>query len=107
MDKKAVLVIKGKADKPGLRKAVIQAATMGKYCNSFDITGFIVVASSSNATKDICKQVKKLRAENRSPFDYLLIYTPKEVAKTEQEFATFCWQMEKECQCVVKWLKNP
>lgn len=107
MDKKAVLVIKGKADKPGLRKAVIQAATMGKYCNSFDITGFIVVTSSSNATKDICKQVKKLRAENRIPFDYLLIYTPKEVAKTEQEFATFCWQMEKECQCVVKWLKNP
>ena len=100
--KKAVLVNRGKADRPGLRKAVVQAATMGKYCNNYDITGYIVVTQS----KDIRQQVRKLRAENRIPFDYLLIYAPKEIAKTETEFTTFCWQMEKECQCIVKWLKQ-
>ena len=103
---KAVLVINGKADRPGLRKAVVQAATMGKYCGNYDITGYIVVTKSSTAIKDIRQQVRKLRAENRTPFDYLLIYAPKEIAKTEQEFTTFCWQMEKDCQCIVKWLKQ-
>ena len=105
--KNAVLVIKGKADRPGLRKAVVQAATMGKYCNDYAINGYIVVPAGKTVANDICKQVKKLRAENRIPFDYLLIYAPNEVAKSKTEFATFCWQMEKECRCMVKWLKYP
>ena len=105
--KKAVLVIKGKKDNPGFRKAVIQSSTMGKYCRDYDITEYITITNSSTVTKDIRAKVRKLRAENRVPFDYLLIYAPKEIAKTEQEFTTFCWQMEKECQCIVKWLKNP
>ena len=104
--KKAVLVIKGKADKPGLRKAVIQAATMGKHCRDYEITEYIIVTNSSTVIKDIRAKVRKLRAENRVPFDYLLIYAPKEIAKTEQDFTTFCWLMEKDCGCIVKWLKQ-
>ena len=73
MDKKAVLVIKGKADKPGLRKAVIQAATMGKYCNSFDITGFIVVASSSNATKQAVVEGKVGRPSKAKEVEKVIV----------------------------------
>ena len=100
--KKALLVISTKVNKPAIRKAIVQTSLMVQNCSCFDITGYIVVYTAGTA--DIYKQVRKLRAENRIPFDYLLIYNPKTFTKTKVEFQSFCVQMKRDCQCEVKWL---
>ena len=100
--KKALLVISTKVNKPAIRKAIVQTSLMVQNSSHFDITGYIVVYTAGTA--DIYKQIRKLRAENRIPFDCILLYNPKAVAKTKVEFQAFCVKMKRECQCEVKWL---
>ncbi len=100
--KKALLIISTKVNKPAIRKAIVQTSLMVQNSSHFEITGYIVVYSAGTA--DIYKQVRKLRAENRIPFDCILLYNPKAIAKTKVEFQAFCVKMKRECQCEVKWL---
>lgn len=102
--KRAVVVLKAKVDKPSMRKAVIQSERIATQCvlQGFQIMDYIIIPSGG--TEEVYKQVKKLKSANKVPFNYLIVYTPKEISKTPQEFKVFCYQMETEFKCYVNWL---
>ena len=102
--KRAVVVLKAKVDKPSMKKAVIQTERIAIQCvlQGFQIMDYIII--SSGGKEEVYKQVKKLKSVNKFPFNYLIVYTPKEICKTPQEFKVFSYQMETEFKCYVNWL---
>lgn len=97
-----VIAIKAKSDKASLKTLAYQVAQITTLCteNNIKIKDCII---TFGGTKDILREVKKLDAQKH--FDYLVVYSPYQVAKDMTEFSEFVGVMEQNFKIDVKALR--
>lgn len=100
---KAVIALKVKSDKNGIRTAVYQACQlcMQAWKSNIEVIDCIVTFGGS---KDILREVKVIDAKER--FDTLLIYSPSQVCKEKQEFVELENILADSYQIQVRYLRS-
>ena len=102
--KYSVMAVKTKSDKKSIKSLAYQVSmiTTKCVCPNIKILDCIV---TFGGTKDIIREVKNLK--DRKEFNYLLIYSPKHIAESEEEYLLFVDKLKKEYDIEVityKWL---
>lgn len=100
---KAVIALKVKSDKAGIRTAVYQACqlAMQAWKSNIEVIDCIVTFGGS---KDILREVKVIDAKAR--FDTLLIYSPSQICKDKIEFLEFENFMTECFKVQIKFLRS-
>ena len=100
---KAVIALKVKSDKTGIRTAVYQACQlcMQAWKSNIEVIDCIVTFGGS---KDILREVKVIDAKAR--FDTLLIYSPSQICKDKIEFLEFENFMTECFKVQIKFLRS-
>ena len=100
---KAVIALKVKSDKSGIRTAVYQACQLyaQAWKSGIEVVDCIVTFAGA---RDILRKVKALDAKSR--FDTLLIYSPSQVCKEKQEFVELENILTDSYQIQVKYLRS-
>lgn len=101
--KTAVVALKAKGDKASIRTAIYQSMQIATKCTREDIK-IIDGIVTFGGTKDILRELKTIDARKR--FDYVIVFSPAQVAKTEQEFEDFVNTVEVAFKCEVHWLRT-
>lgn len=91
--KKGITVSKVKGDKESIKTTSYQIAQITTRCVHHNIR-IIDCIITFGGTKDILREVKKLDSKVR--FDYLIVYSPAQVAQSEEEYNDFVSVMKKE-----------
>lgn len=96
--KTAVMALKVKGVKEDIKTLTFQVSQITTRCvhHNIKIVDSIVVFGG---IKDILREVKRLDRKER--FDYLIIYAPRQIAATEQEYEDFVLTMQQEYQVEV------
>lgn len=99
--KKAVIVIKTsqrgtKASNINLSSMVSEITT---HCvdKDIEIVGFVIGFSGANAIQSMVKDLKAFRKR----FDYVVVYTPKQVATNRKEWERFVFEVQSASRCKV------
>ena len=79
----AVLVLKAKTDKTGLKTLAYQVAQITTQATKSDIK-IIDCIVTFGGVKDIVREVKKL--DSQKEFQSILIYSPSQVCKDENDY---------------------
>ena len=90
---KGVLVLKAKTDKKGLKTLAYQVAQITTQATKTNIKIIDCVVTFGGA-KDILREVKNL--DGQKEFQSLLIYSPSQICKTEDEFKSLVATLQKE-----------
>lgn len=101
--KTGVIAIKVNRDKDGIKTALAQAAQLATTCVKTDIKIVDCIPTFIGAA-DIIKEVKKIDRKRR--FDYLLIYSPNQIAKSPQEYKEFVSALKHDFQIEVQYLRS-
>ena len=96
--KTAVMAFKVKGDKENIRALAFQVSQITTRCVQHNIK-LIDAIIIFGGVKDILREVKKLDRKER--FDYIIIYAPRQIATTEQEYQDFVATMREEYQVEV------
>lgn len=96
--KTAVMAFKVKGDKENIKALAFQTCQITTRCVQHNIK-IIDAVIVFGGTKDILREVKKL--DKRERFDYLIIYAPRQITQTEQEYNDFVATMQQEYQVEV------
>lgn len=83
---KAVIALKVRNDKAGIKTAIYQACQLCAQALKNDIQVVECIVTFGGA-KDILREVKALDAKGR--FDTLLIYSPSQICKSGVEYIEF------------------
>lgn len=99
----AVLAVRAKAEKASIYALVHQVVGMTGLCinNNAKIVDCAFVFSG---TKELIKELKKIDARKR--FDYVVIYSPAQIAESKEEFTSFVDTVEQQFKCRVTWLRS-
>lgn len=100
---KAVIALKVKSDKSGIRTAIYQTyqLCLQAWKSNIEVIDCIVTFGGS---KDIIREVKALDAKSR--FDTILIYSPSQVCKEKQEFIELENILADNYQIKVRYLRS-
>lgn len=100
---KAVIALKVKSDKSGIRTAVYQACQlcMQAWRSGIEVVDCVITFGGA---RDILREVKALDAKSR--FDTLLIYSPSQVCKEKQEFVELENILADNYQIQVRYLRS-
>lgn len=98
-----VMAFKVKNTKDSIKALTYKVAKMTTDCVHQDIRVLDCIITFGG-TKDILREVKKLHSMKE--FDYLLIYSPKQIADTQTEFMLFADTLKKECKVEIKYYKD-
>lgn len=79
----AVLVLKAKTDKTGLKTLAYQVAQLTTQATKTDIK-IVDCIVTFGGVKDIVREVKKL--DSQKEFQSILIYSPSQVCKDENDY---------------------
>lgn len=96
--KTAVMAFKVKAVKEDIKTLTFQVSQITTRCMNHNIKLFDTIVVFGGI-KDVLREVKKLDEKGR--FDYLIIYSPWQIAQTEQEYNDFVLTMQQEYQVEV------
>lgn len=96
--KTAVVAFKVKSDKENIKALAFQTCQITTRCvqHNIKVIDAIIVFGG---VKDILREVKNLDRKER--FDYIIIYAPRQIAATEQEYQDFVATMQQEYQVEV------
>ena len=100
---KAVIALKVKSDKSGIRTAVYQACqlAMQAWRSGIEVVDCVITFGGA---RDILREVKVIDAKER--FDTLLIYSPSQICKDKIEYLEF-ENFKTECFKVgIKYLRS-
>lgn len=100
--KTGVVAIKVNRDKDGIKTAMSQSGQIATACVKNDIKIVDCIPTFIGAA-DIIKEVKKIDRKRR--FDYLLIYSPNQIAKNAQEYKEFVSILKHDFQIEVIYLR--
>lgn len=100
---KAVIALKVKSDKSGIRTAVYQACQLyaQAWKSGIEVVDCIVTFGGA---RDIIREVKVIDAKAR--FDTLLIYSPSQVCKEKQEFIELESILADNYQIQIRYLRS-
>lgn len=101
--KTAVVAIKAKGDKAGIKTALYQGMQIATKCTN-DNVKVIDCVPTFGGTKDIIRELKAIDARKR--FDCVIVFSPSQVAKTPEEFKDFVAVVESTFKCEVCWLRT-
>lgn len=98
-----VMALKTKSDKESIRTLAYQVCQITTHCvkQNIKIVDCIV---TFGGIKDFLREIKKL--DTKKEFNYLLIYSPHQIAKSEQEYLEFANILEKDFQIEIKYLRS-
>ena len=99
----AVVALKAKGDKASIRTAIYQSMQIATKCTK-DNVAVIDGIVTFGGTKDIFRELKTIDARKR--FDYVIVFSPAQIAKTKQEFEDFVAEVESTFKCKVVWLRT-
>lgn len=89
----AITASKAKSDKESIKTMSYQIAQITTRCVEHNIK-IIDCLITFGGTKDILREVKKL--DNKVHFDYLIIYSPKQISQSAEEYNAFVETMKTE-----------
>lgn len=81
--KTGVLAFKVKSDKESMRTLVYQTSQITTQCVKQNIK-IIDCVITFGGVKDVVREIKKI--DNKKRFDYLLIYSPQQIANNKDDF---------------------
>ena len=100
---KAVIALKVKSDKSGIRTAVYQACQlcMQAWKSGIEVVDCVITFGGA---RDILREVKVIDAKER--FDTLLIYSPSQICKDKIEYLEFENFMTECFKVKIKYLRS-
>lgn len=98
----AVAVIKIRNDKATIKSGFYQSMQIATMCNETHVK--IIDCVPVYSEKSIMKELRTIDARKR--FDYVIIFSPVQVAKSKQEFEDFVNEVETTFTCKVVWLRT-
>ena len=100
---KAVIALKVKSDKSGIRTAVYQACqlAMQAWRSGIEVVDCVITFGGA---RDILREVKVIDAKER--FDTLLIYSPSQICKDKIEYLEFENFMTECFKVEIKYLRS-
>ena len=100
---KAVIALKVKSDKSGIRTAVYQACqlAMQAWRSGIEVVDCVITFGGA---RDILREVKVIDAKER--FDTLLIYSPRQICKDKIEYLEFENFMTECFKVGIKYLRS-
>ena len=102
--KTAVIAIKVKGDKSSIKTTVYQVAQLATECYKNGIKIVDCAIAYSGGPKSLIRELKTIDARKR--FDYVIVFSPMQVAKDKREFAEFQQEVESSFKCEVMWLRS-
>ena len=102
--KTAVLAIQAKGDKASIKSTVYQVTQMVTTCVRDNIQIIDCAISYSGSIKSLIKDLKLI--DSRKRFDFVIVYSPMQIAKDPKEFAEFQQEVESSFKCEVMWLRS-
>lgn len=98
-----VVALKTKSDKASLITFAYQLSTLVTKCvhSDFAVSDFVV---TFGGTKDVLRELKKIDAKKR--FEYVIVYSPKQIAQSAEEFDDFIAQVKSLYKSDVLWLRS-
>lgn len=81
--KTGVLAFRVKSDKESMRTLVYQTSQITTQCVKQNIK-IIDCVITFGGVKDVVREIKKI--DNKKRFDYLLIYSPQQIANNKDDF---------------------
>lgn len=102
--KTAVLAIKAKGDKASIKSTVYQVTQMVTACVRDNIQIIDCAISYSGGIKSLIKDLKLI--DSRKRFDFVIVYSPMQIAKDPKEFAEFREEVETEFKCELLSLRT-
>lgn len=98
----AVMALKTSTDKESLEELAFEVSQITAKCinNNLKLVDCVI---SFSGTKDILKRVKRLDKKKR--FDFLVIYSPHQIAKTKEEYQEFVSVLRSEFKVEVLYLR--
>jgi len=100
--KTAVIALKAKGDKAGIKTLAYQVSQIVATTIDTD-TQIIDCIITFGGVKDVLREVKKLDAQKR--FDYLIIYSPAQIAQNALEYQQFMDVLESDFKIEVRCLR--
>lgn len=98
-----VLALKVKSDKASLKTLAYQVAQITTQCVKSDIK-IVDCIITFGGTKDFVREITKLDAKKE--FDFLLIYSPQQIAKDKVEYQAFKEVLKEEFDIEIKALRS-
>ncbi len=98
-----VLAMKVKSDKESLRTLAYQVAQITTQCVKDDIK-IIDCILTFGGTKDFIREITKL--DTKKHFDFILIYSPQQIAKNNVEYQAFKQVLKEEFDVEIRTLRN-
>lgn len=98
-----VLVLKAKTDKKGLKTLAYQVAQITTQATKTNIKIIDCIVTFGGA-KDILREVKSL--DTQKEFQSLLIYSPNQICKDEEEFKSLVAALQKEYSVGVRCYRS-
>lgn len=97
------IAFKVATDKASLENLVSQSMQIAVYClnNNLNPIGCVLTFRSC---EDILKQLKKL--DNKERFEYVVIYSPRQIAKNHAEYTEFVQAVRNNYKSDVKHLRG-
>ena len=98
----AAVVIKTKSDKASIKSGFYQSMQIATMCAKNHVK--IIDCLPVYGQKSIMRELKTVDARKR--FDYVIFFSPAQVAKTKQEFDDLVNEIETTFKCEVRWLRT-
>ena len=99
----AVMVLKAKSDKQGIRTLAYQVAQMATVATKQNLK-IVDCIVTFGGVKDVLREVKAL--DGRKRVDAILVYSPMQVAKTEDEYLFLIETLREDFQMVVHCIRS-
>lgn len=100
--KTAVIALKAKGDKAGIKTLAYQVSQLVAATIDTD-THVIDCIITFGGVKDVLREVKKLDAQKR--FDYLILYSPAQIAQNAVEYQQLIETLETDFKIEVRCLR--
>ena len=101
--KYAVMAVKAKSDKKSIKHLAYQVARITTKCVNPNVKILDCIVTFGG-TKDIIREVRQLIP--KKDFQYLLIYSPKDIAQNEEDYNYFVNTLNKDYHIEVLTYKN-
>ena len=98
-----VLALKVKSDKESIRTLAYQVAQITTQCVKTNIK-IVDCIITFGGTKDFIREITKL--DKKKEFDFLLIYSPQQIAKDAVEYQAFKEFLKEQFDVEIKTLRN-
>ena len=99
----AVIVLKAKSDKQGIRTLAYQVAQMSTVATKQNLK-IVDCIVTFGGVRDVLREVRAL--DGRKRVDAILLYSPAQVAKTEQEFLDLVETLREDFQMMVHCVRS-